>query len=59
MSFLKEIILLTEWNEFRRPDFDRIKQLLKVPVIFDGRNQYDEVRLKEKGFDYICVGKGV
>ena len=35
------LLLLTEWNEFRRPDFDRIKSLLKTPVIFEGGNQYD------------------
>ncbi len=51
------LLLLTEWNEFRRPDFDKIKQLLKQPVIFDGRNQYSPKRLAEKGFAYICVGK--
>ncbi|MBR1423951.1 UDP-glucose/GDP-mannose dehydrogenase family protein [bacterium] len=52
------MLLLTEWNEFRRPDFERIKTLLKSPVIFDGRNQYDAVRLSEKGFEYHQVGKG-
>ena len=51
------LLLLTEWNEFRRPDFDRIKQLLKQPIIFDGRNQYDADRLIEKGFNYTCIGK--
>ena len=51
------MLLLTEWNEFRRPDFDRIKGLLKTPVIFDGRNQYSVERLKQSGFEYICVGK--
>lgn len=51
------LILLTEWNEFRRPDFEKVKQLLTSPVIFDGRNQYDVKRLKEKGFEYYCVGK--
>ena len=51
------MLLLTEWNEFRRPDMDKIKSILKTPVIFDGRNQYNEKRLKEMGFEYICVGK--
>ena len=51
------LLLLTEWNEFRRPDFEKIKSLLKNPVIFDGRNQYDANRLKEKGFEYYQVGK--
>lgn len=51
------MLLLTEWNEFRRPDFDRIKDLMKTPIIFDGRNQYNGKRLIERGFDYQCVGK--
>lgn len=51
------LILVTEWNEFRRPDFERIKKLLKNPVIFDGRNQYEPKRMKERGFEYICIGK--
>lgn len=51
------MLLLTEWNEFRRPDFDKIKSLMKSAVIFDGRNQYDPVRLREKGFVYICIGR--
>lgn len=52
------MILLTEWNEFRRPDFNRIKSLLNKPIIFDGRNQFDSERLKELGFKYFCIGKG-
>ena len=40
-----------------RPDFDRIKGLMKSPVIFDGRNQYDAERLKQRGFEYHCIGK--
>lgn len=51
------MLLLTEWNEFRRPDFEKIKSLLKNHVIFDGRNQYDEKRLREKGFEYYQIGK--
>ena len=51
------MLLLTEWNEFRRPDFDRIKETMKTPIIFDGRNQYNGKRLIERGFDYQCVGK--
>ncbi len=51
------MLLLTEWNEFRRPDFEKIKSLLKNPVIFDGRNQYDEKRLREKEFEYYQIGK--
>ncbi len=51
------MLLLTEWNEFRRPNFDKIKELLKSPVIFDGRNQYNGKRLIDKGFEYYCIGK--
>ena len=51
------MLLLTEWNEFRRPDFDKIKSLMKSAVIFDGRNIYDEKRLVQRGFEYTCIGK--
>lgn len=51
------LLLLTEWHEFRRPDFERIKSLMKQPIIFDGRNQYSSKYLAEKGFEYFCVGK--
>ena len=50
------LLLLTEWNEFRKPDFDRIKTLMKNPIIFDGRNLYEKARLKEKGFEYYGIG---
>jgi len=51
------LIVLTEWNEFRRPDFEKIKTTLKSSVIFDGRNLYNVVRLKEMGIEYYCIGK--
>ena len=51
------LILITEWNEFRHPDFNKIKKLLKTPIIFDGRNQYSEQILKKEGFKYVSVGK--
>lgn len=50
------LLLLTEWNEFRHPDFDKIKALLKTPVIIDGRNQYDKKSLKSLGIEYINFG---
>ncbi|MCZ6622872.1 MAG: UDP-glucose/GDP-mannose dehydrogenase family protein [Deltaproteobacteria bacterium] len=50
------LLILTEWNEFRRPNFQRIKQLLKNPVIFDGRNIYDPAELKKLGFTYYSIG---
>ena len=51
------LILLTEWKEFRSPDFSRIKELLLDEVIFDGRNQYNTLKLEEKGFEYYQIGK--
>lgn len=50
------MILLTEWNEFRNPDFDKMKSLMKSTIIFDGRNQYDFKTLQAKGFEYYNVG---
>jgi UDPglucose 6-dehydrogenase len=51
------LMLLTEWHSFRNPDFERMKTLLKAPVIFDGRNQYDPDEMKIRGFVYHCVGR--
>ncbi|HHB52728.1 MAG TPA: UDP-glucose/GDP-mannose dehydrogenase family protein [Saprospiraceae bacterium] len=50
------LVLVTEWKEFRSPDFDRINQSLINPVIFDGRNQYDAIDLAKKGFTYFQIG---
>ena len=51
------LLIITEWNEFRRPDFPRMKSLMKTPVIFDGRNIYDPKALKEAGFKYFGMGR--
>ena len=51
------LVVVTEWNEFRFPDFERIKQLLKQPVVFDGRNLYEPRRMREMGFEHIGVGR--
>ena len=51
------LVILTEWKEFRSPDFEEMKLQLKNPVIFDGRNQYNAFNLEEKGFEYIQIGK--
>jgi UDPglucose 6-dehydrogenase len=51
------LLVITEWNEFREPDFKKIKSLMKNPVIFDGRNIYDGKKLNEKGFTYFSIGK--
>src|SRR5688572_12975849 len=52
------LVIVTEWREFRSPDFDRIKAALKTPVIFDGRNIYDPLLMKRFGIDYFGVGRG-
>jgi UDPglucose 6-dehydrogenase len=51
------MILLTEWKEFRSPDFEEIKLKLKLPIIFDGRNQYIAYNLNQNGFEYYRIGK--
>lgn len=53
------LIIVTEWMAFRSPNFDTIKQTLKQPVIFDGRNLYDPEALKALGFDYFGIGRGM
>ncbi|MCG8487245.1 MAG: UDP-glucose/GDP-mannose dehydrogenase family protein [Chromatiales bacterium] len=52
------LIVVTEWQVFRSPDFDEIKQALSAPVVFDGRNIYDPARMKESGFSYYAIGRG-
>ena len=52
------LLVVTEWNEFRRPDFTRMKRLMKHPIILDGRNIYDPKQMKEMGFEYYGVGRG-
>lgn len=52
------LIIVTEWNEFRRPDFHEIKKRLREPVVFDGRNIYNPSKMKEYGFVYYGIGRG-
>src|SRR5437016_4766956 len=53
------LLIVTEWNEFRRPDFGRMKQLLRRAVIFDGRNLYEPETMREQGFTYFPIGRGL
>jgi UDPglucose 6-dehydrogenase len=53
------LLIVTEWKEFRSPDFDKIKTRLKTPVIFDGRNLYEPAAVKALGLDYEAIGRGV
>jgi UDPglucose 6-dehydrogenase len=51
------LFLVTEWNEFRQPDFARVKAAMKQPILFDGRNIWNPKRLRELGFTYYGVGR--
>lgn len=51
------LVLITEWLSFREPDFEKMKELMKIPVIFDGRNQYNPKTMKRLGFRYISIGR--
>jgi UDPglucose 6-dehydrogenase len=52
------LVIVTEWNVFRSPDFDAIKRMLNFPAIFDGRNLYDPESIKAKGLEYFGIGRG-
>ncbi len=52
------LAIVTEWQEFRSPDFERLKQILKAPLIFDGRNLYDPAMLERFGLTYHAIGRG-
>ena len=51
------LAIITEWQEFRSPDFDHVKKALTDPVIFDGRNLYDPSLLKTMGIKYYAIGR--
>jgi UDPglucose 6-dehydrogenase len=53
------LVVMTEWQVFRAPDFDLIKQRLRAPVVFDGRNLYEPARMARKGFAYYAIGRGL
>ena len=57
LSDVDAMILLTEWKEFRSPDFEELRIRMRNPIIFDGRNQYSHLRLEKKGFEYYQIGK--
>jgi UDPglucose 6-dehydrogenase len=52
------LLVTTEWNQFRNPDFERVKSLLVSPLLFDGRNLYSPSAAARRGFAYFCVGRG-
>jgi UDPglucose 6-dehydrogenase len=51
------LLLLTEWDEFRHLDFERLRDEMEVPIILDGRNLYDPETIREHGFEYLCMGR--
>jgi len=51
------LALVTEWKAFRQPDFKRMRQIMKTPILFDGRNQYDPEEMGEFGFEYHGIGR--
>ena len=51
------LVIVTEWQVFRSPDFSAIKAVLKNPIIFDGRNLYEPVAVKDAGFEYFAIGR--
>nr|HPK07539.1 UDP binding domain-containing protein [Aminivibrio sp.] len=52
------LVLVTEWDIYKQPDFKKIRTLLASPVIFDGRNQYSPAEMKRQGFIYYSIGRG-
>jgi UDPglucose 6-dehydrogenase len=52
------LVIVTEWKEFRSPDFATLKLALKTPLIFDGRNVFDPAFVKREGFEYFGIGRG-
>jgi len=51
------LVLITEWNEYRYPDFQRMKEMMKTPVIFDGRNIYNPEEMRKMGYVYFGIGR--
>lgn len=51
------LLLLTEWRQFRIPDWERVKQNMREPLVIDGRNIYNAAEMEKRGFTYMCVGK--
>jgi UDPglucose 6-dehydrogenase len=51
------LVLITEWKQFRQPDFNELKNRMKNPIIFDGRNQYNPSQMRAIGFEYYCIGR--
>ena len=57
VNHVDALVLITEWQQFKQPNFAEMKQRMKQPLIFDGRNQYDPGLIKSLGFEYYCIGR--
>ena len=57
LSNASALILVTEWKPFHNPDFVKMKDLMKSPIIFDGRNQYEPRQVRKSGFEYFTIGR--
>lgn len=57
VSDVDALVIITEWNDFKRPDFERMKTLMKQPIIFDGRNIYKPDKMENFGFKYFSIGR--
>ncbi|MBF0472117.1 MAG: UDP-glucose/GDP-mannose dehydrogenase family protein [Nitrospirae bacterium] len=53
------VVLITEWNQFRNLDLDKVKSLMKTPLFFDLRNVYEPIKMRDLGFEFYCVGRGI
>ncbi|MDP2974338.1 MAG: UDP binding domain-containing protein [Candidatus Diapherotrites archaeon] len=51
------LLFLTEWGEFKEIDFNKVKELMKQPVVCDGRNMFDPAKLRQLGFNYVSIGR--
>ena len=51
------LVVVTDWNEYRHPDFERIKKILRRPIVIDGRNLYNPMKMKLLGFNYDSIGR--
>ncbi len=57
LSGADALVVVTEWLQYRRPNWERVKQALVAPVVFDGRNLYDPARMRRHGFEYYSIGR--
>ena len=57
LSGANALVVVTEWLQYRRPSWERVKTALEAPIVFDGRNLYDPARMRRHGFEYYPIGR--